>query len=601
MSHMYRGMDAIDYEPDASLIDGSDDYDDDYDDDSDASGDFSGEPGWEDYISDDESSADSEDERSLQFPSNNLRNPKSFPSFAECAPIELYDRRDWDNSLLPPPRHWCYLGEIVEHITFPIRNALTVKDKAGRETDLNSNFDLEAQFDVKVGSTMAILYAERKYFSFGVYGLRLDHAKFVKIFPCNLETLLRINDEIESEKTLPAGTSKKCGSCGKEEEPNETTLLRCSRCLGCSYCGKECQTAAWKRGHKRECKVFEAVIELKRSRDWDNKKCRDWIAFGEREEPRPATEEAEEQSDDHGGQYRFQPEWKNVESAIVRELQGTFFITSGELLWGQLASIVGGLMTTAHDWPSTQDRAVPGGTILTQGYSYRAPAKIGLWKIIKVNGYGYADASKDSWLAYHSSSDPLELLLLARHVCWETRSENSRVCWVNRYDWGYHCADQGRAARVFADIDSDSGWPEANKRQKELQAAGKYRRQNDPDNEIWERLDTYASHNTFLVDAANGPEVMKLLARPSQLETHLKDDKSSSFFKAEGDTDAFGCNLAFMGEEWEFARLIFGEEESTTFPGKKELVGFWYDADNRYNDAEMSVGRKLETPLFEHI
>ncbi|KAJ7232176.1 hypothetical protein B0H12DRAFT_1029116 [Mycena haematopus] len=271
-------------------------------------------------------SEDSDDERSRQFPANDLRNPKSFPSFAECAPIELYDRRDWDNTLLPPPRHWCYLGEIVERV---IPNVFTVQDKAGRETDLSSNFDLEAQFNVKVGYTIAILYAERKYFSFGDYGLRLDHAKFVRIFPCTLETLLRINDEFESD-TL-AVSPQKCKGCGKEEEPNKTKLLRCSRCLASSYCGKECQTAAWKGGHKRECKVFQAVVELKRSRDWANKKPQNWIAFGEREEPR-ATKEEDEEVSDGDDRYRFQPEWKDATPAVVKELQGMFTITSGKLI-----------------------------------------------------------------------------------------------------------------------------------------------------------------------------------------------------------------------------------------------------------------------------
>jgi hypothetical protein len=117
-------------------------------------------------------------------------------------------------------------------------------------------------------------------------------------------------------------------------------------------------------------------------------------------------------------------------------------------------------------------------------------------------------------LAYHSSCDPLELLLLARPVDWATRSSNPRVCWVNRYDWGYHCANPTRAARFFADVDSSSGWDEANKRQEERAAAGTYRRpKKDEDIERWERLGTYNGHNIFLVDAANGAEALKLLAR----------------------------------------------------------------------------------------
>ncbi|KAJ7733139.1 hypothetical protein B0H16DRAFT_1328340 [Mycena metata] len=272
------------------------------------------------------------DDSEHRLPADDLRNPKSFPSYAECSPFELYDRRDWNNKLLPPPRHWAFLAEIVEHMAVPIRNILTVKDKEGESIQLNTNFDLEAQFDVKVGSTIAILYAEKKYLSLGVYGLRLDHAKFVKIFPCDLETLLRINDDLDNE--TPVNSAKKCMGCGKEEEPDEATLLRCSRCLGVSYCGKDCQTAAWKRAHKRECKVFAAVIELKRSRNWGNKKPRQWVAVGEREEPSAPSddEDSGDESDDllGNGPYHFQPEWKDTKPAVVQELQRTFAVTSGE-------------------------------------------------------------------------------------------------------------------------------------------------------------------------------------------------------------------------------------------------------------------------------
>ncbi|KAJ6457002.1 hypothetical protein C8R47DRAFT_1248470 [Mycena vitilis] len=181
---------------------------------------------------------------------------------------------------------------------------------------------------------------------------------------------------------------------------------------------------------------------------------------------------------------------------------------------------------------------------------------------VKVAARGKPDAPKDSWLAYHSSCDPLELLLLARPVEFGTRTANHRVCWVNRYDWGYHCAcaDQLEtgAAQFFADIDPDSGWAAAVKRQDRLEA---------------------------------------------RVDTHLKDDKSSSFFKSEQDADAFGCILNFVGSgDWECARLIFGEEESMMFPGKKELIGFWYDDnDNRYNDSEIDMGWKLEDPIIEHV
>ncbi|KAK7028466.1 SET domain protein, sequence [Favolaschia claudopus] len=608
-------MDAIDYEPPASVINrlvhgmGSDDFEEEVDfedSDSDLAGELGEWGGYFYYDSDDEYE-DFSDEESQRFKPHDLRNPKTFPSYVQCAPFELYDGRDWKNEPLPPPRHWCYLGEIVEHDNSLIRNVLTVKGKDGKETHLSSNFDMEAQFSVKVGSTIAVLYAEKKYFSLGLYGLRLDHAKFVKIFPCNLETLLRINDDIDRNELN--SSSKKCNGCDKAGE----TFQRCSRCASCYYCGKDCQTADWKRAHKRECKIFQAVAELKSSRNWGRKKPRQWVAFGEHEEEifEDSEEEDFNEDDDDDDEIEYdhiiQPDWKDVKPAIARELQGSFTISSGELIWGQLASVLCGLETTIkHDFPSTEDQALPGGTIFRQDYTHRVPAKIGIWKIIKVNGYGDPKMPMDSWLAYHSSCDPLDLLLLARSVHWSTRSSIPRVRWVNRYDWGYHCADPDRAARIFAHIDPEAGWAEAyQRREEEDDYDYDRRRKKNPEQERWERLDKHSSRNTFLIDAAHGAEVLKLVARPSALDAHIKDKKSSSLLlqsDADEDAEAFGCNLAFISNsDWEFARLIFSEEDSAKFPGNKELIGFWYDGDNRYNDAEMDMGITLGTPIFEII
>ena len=48
----------------------------------------------------------------------------------------------------------------------------------------------------------------------------------------------------------------RCSHCGKQR----TTLKRCSRCQQASYCGAECQNAAWK-GHKKSCVSLDDVVE----------------------------------------------------------------------------------------------------------------------------------------------------------------------------------------------------------------------------------------------------------------------------------------------------------------------------------------------------
>ena len=46
-----------------------------------------------------------------------------------------------------------------------------------------------------------------------------------------------------------------CSYCGKQC----ATLKRCSRCKKASYCGAECQNAAWK-GHKKKCVTLEDAV-----------------------------------------------------------------------------------------------------------------------------------------------------------------------------------------------------------------------------------------------------------------------------------------------------------------------------------------------------
>ena len=45
-----------------------------------------------------------------------------------------------------------------------------------------------------------------------------------------------------------------CSGCGVDEAGGvDVKLNACSRCGVALYCGKECQTADWKRGHKLTC------------------------------------------------------------------------------------------------------------------------------------------------------------------------------------------------------------------------------------------------------------------------------------------------------------------------------------------------------------
>lgn len=53
-----------------------------------------------------------------------------------------------------------------------------------------------------------------------------------------------------------------CENCGVKASSLGKLLLQCSKCLDATYCSKECQLAAWKAGHKTDCKKREEALGL---------------------------------------------------------------------------------------------------------------------------------------------------------------------------------------------------------------------------------------------------------------------------------------------------------------------------------------------------
>jgi hypothetical protein len=65
-----------------------------------------------------------------------------------------------------------------------------------------------------------------------------------------------------------AASAVSCAHCGKEG----VELKRCLRCKEVSYCGAECQKAAWKIGHKKTCvppplPLKDAIQQMEKARD----------------------------------------------------------------------------------------------------------------------------------------------------------------------------------------------------------------------------------------------------------------------------------------------------------------------------------------------
>ncbi|KAB5531354.1 hypothetical protein GE09DRAFT_973903 [Coniochaeta sp. 2T2.1] len=218
-----------------------------------------------------------------------LRDRTSFPRFQELPDDKGIDPRYFgqpnEEGVYEQTRHWCFLGEIVNHFT-ERRLQLELKDVAGRTGHLISvTVQLEGDIGAalfKTGHTVAVLYAKRHHWKMGpLESIILEQAdklkasptasllcpstltKYVQIFPVSLDALLTLSDEFKDLASLPEGT-RMCHGCGKKG----TSMQRCGRCLTFWYCSKACQETGWKnKGHTNTCRLvndadFRGLIKL---------------------------------------------------------------------------------------------------------------------------------------------------------------------------------------------------------------------------------------------------------------------------------------------------------------------------------------------------
>ncbi|OJJ38245.1 hypothetical protein ASPWEDRAFT_35864 [Aspergillus wentii DTO 134E9] len=155
---------------------------------------------------------------------------------------------------------------------------------------------------MKVGYTIAILYADQHAFIDGSTGVRQESNNTVKVrthgllqypkeaelrnvqvFPSTLDNLLKLNHEVHLWKAFP--NKGVCHACNKEKEP----LQKCARCGMVSYCDQvsgrghngcsgcvlrliimqECQKSGWeKMNHKKNYKIlrdndFQGMLKVR--------------------------------------------------------------------------------------------------------------------------------------------------------------------------------------------------------------------------------------------------------------------------------------------------------------------------------------------------
>ncbi|KAI0048588.1 hypothetical protein FA95DRAFT_1022715 [Auriscalpium vulgare] len=214
------------------------------------------------------------------------------------------------------------------------------------------------------------------------------------------------------------------------------------------------------------------------------------------------------------------------------------------MVWGQLPGFVQGMKSTQRDgMPPRPD------TPCAHSWNFRVAARRGKWK----------------------------------------------VAFVDRHTWGADGPDPGDALRTVADADPAEWAPEWARRWK-MYMRGIQMDQFHQDASKWGRLDKYAGGAMFVADAERAPEVLKLIARPSDLDTRMKS--SSLYPPAEPfkDSQPFGCHLILPeGQGYEIGRLAFSGAKSDIFPQDDELVAFWYD--NRhwpYSEEELTDEPEIE-------
>ncbi|KAF7305307.1 hypothetical protein HMN09_00782300 [Mycena chlorophos] len=476
---------------------------------------------------------------------SNLRNPRSFATYYDCAPYRMYFP---DAEPVPRPvRHWCFLGEIVSLKGL----LLQVKDLEDAIIPVGLDFKgAYGEFDlgtVRVGGTIAILYAEKT-------GDDLDPLMLVRY-----SQFVKAHISLRFEDAAP--NQRQNRSRNARTSPTQMSRLRQGRRADEDNLATECQTAAWHRVHKRECKIFAAVNELKCSRDWHRTYASEWVPHGGKEK---MLLESKDWLKDHDMRFLVQPQWRSAEPLEAAKLRGTFEITSSALIWGTLMSVYETLKE-----PETK--------------IHRVPAMNGTWKVAEVNGSGNPKYKMDSWIVYHSSyASPAEFLALSRPYGWDrsglkpTADPNIEL-WTYE-DWGAASRDDVGTAKILAGFDTaQTGWSAALQRQRRLSDAGKYAQAGHPDHELWERSGRYDSHTSFFMDAEYGAALLKMLVKPSLLDENLAKKQGSTLLANESPV---GCHLVLRDPDHEEGRLIYRKDAS----GKKELVAFWYDTCYEYDD-----------------
>ena len=149
-----------------------------------------------------------------------------------------------------------------------IRREMAIRDKLGLEVTVPHGYSI-ANLALTLASIGGRDTAARDLFTHGLRLLRKllppDHGKIAQVLNAIADLKRRMGDEsaittAEEARAVERRSQTNCAGpgCTRRVRPDDAPLDQCAGCLRTYYCGKACQTADWKAGHKAECKALVA-------------------------------------------------------------------------------------------------------------------------------------------------------------------------------------------------------------------------------------------------------------------------------------------------------------------------------------------------------
>lgn len=195
-----------------------------------------------------------------------LSNHVTFPPVSVMSNVNEASDIYYDTETGTPKHHWAVILEINHILEHTDKRGFGGFNLFGDE--IHVYFDIEnneepttfSWMDLKEGNTMAILYAEQKKFKNGDSAIIETNLDMCYIFR---ESLSVVNNEAQMlllDADLMVKNQPSCFTC--QYNCTGKVAVRCANCKLAKYCSKECQTYAWKEGHKRTCNQSETLLSL---------------------------------------------------------------------------------------------------------------------------------------------------------------------------------------------------------------------------------------------------------------------------------------------------------------------------------------------------